>query len=79
MMEHDIVNGPHCTKLSLQFVKVGFEHLNLHVVHIVFAKLEHPVPQGICLLQNALYVTFLSGLVLEPDLLKVLLRVLALE
>ena len=79
MVKHNIVNGPYCAELSFQLVQVWLEYLYLHVVHIVFAKLEHSVPQGISLLEYTLHVTLLGGLMLEPDLLKMLLCILALE
>ena len=50
MVEHHIVNGSYCAELGLQLVEVWLKDLYLHVVHIVFAELEHSVPQGVCLL-----------------------------
>lgn len=69
VVEHDIVDGLDCFELGFKFVQVGLEHLNLHVVHVVFAELKHAMAQGVSLLQDTLDVTFFCRHVLEPHLL----------
>ena len=77
-MDHDIVDGLHCSQLLLQFMIVGLQNFDLHVVHVILAELEHPVAKGVGLNQHVMDVAFFCVLVRKPDVFKVLLGILAL-
>ena len=50
MVQHHVINCLNRPKLGLELVQVGLEHLDLHVVHVVLAELEHTMAQGVRLL-----------------------------
>ena len=64
VMGHDLVDGLASAQLLFQFVVVGLKDFNLHVVHVVLAKLEHAMTQGICLLQGRLDIALFGSLML---------------
>jgi hypothetical protein len=76
---HDIINSFTRFKLLFELMIIRLKHLNLHIVHVVFAELKHPVPQGVRLLKGCLHVALFGALMLEPDLFEVFFSVFALE
>ena len=79
MVLHHIIDRLHSLQLLLESQPHRLQHFDLHVVQVILDELEHAMAQGVSLLEHTLYVTFLGGLVLEPDLFKVFFGVFALE
>lgn len=59
VVHHDIVNRLHCPQLLLELVVIGLQYLDLHVVHVVFAELEHPVTECVSLYQHIVNIALL--------------------
>ena len=79
MVLHHIIDRLHSLQLLLESQPHRFQHFYLHVVQVILDELEHAMAQGVGLLEDTLHVTLFGGLVLEPDLLKVLFGVFALK
>ena len=79
MQSHNLVDRLDFLEALFELVPVGLQYFNLHVVHIIFAELEHPVAKGITRLKFTLHIAVFGGLVSEPRALQELLDILALE